>query len=234
VGQGKLRAAVAADGDWRYRLTVPTYRCIASWTPGNDNPYAALGMVLQLDLRWQDLFGNRLFGPAAAAPPASAGYTDRLVGIGGWPSMTTTWAVTKPGIVTLDLSFNLARYQAGVPPPDPLPDYKTNAHNDLAAYQQIAAQLADPNGVAWSLQTSLAAAGSAPIPQSTVSAISSQLAVIQAYLGAIAAGQAPGTTPARVQQLRRADRRAVAGAGVQHQHGLRAGPQPGPGLRRRA
>ncbi len=209
VGRGKLRAAVA-DDVWRYRLTVPTYRCTARWTPGDDNPYSALGKVLQVDLQWQDLFGNRMLAPAPGAPigpgcnnltPATAGYTDRLIGIGGWPSMTPTWAVTKPGVITLGLAFSLARYQAGTPPPDPAPDYRTNAARDLALYEQIARQLADPNGITWSLRTSRLASGTAAIPPATVSAITALLATVQAYLGAIAAGQTPSATPAALTNL---------------------------------
>lgn len=206
VGKGKLRAAVATgDNTWRYRLTVPTYRCVPGWKPGNDNPYSALGKVLQIDLRWQDLFGNRLLGPAASVPigpscynlaPAMAGYTDRLIGVGGWPSITTTWAVAKAGVITLSMSFNLARYQAGNPPPSPLPDYRTNAARDLAVYQQIARQLADPNGVAWSLQTSLDASGSLAVPPAMTAAVKALLVTIQAYLEAIAAGQPPANIPA--------------------------------------
>ncbi|TMJ14504.1 MAG: hypothetical protein E6G94_09565, partial [Alphaproteobacteria bacterium] len=200
TGKGKIRAAVATGDDWRYLLNIPTYRCLAGWTPDQpDNPYAALARLLQVDLHWQDVFGNRLLQPAPDQPigagcynrpPVLTGYTDRLIGAGGWPSVGASWQVTKPGQLTVRLTFNLERYQAGSNPPDPLPDYVKIAARDLSVYTDVLRQLGDPAGVAFSVQTSLAAAGTIPLSDGG-QAIRNWLAAIVQYLGAIADGTAP-------------------------------------------
>lgn len=210
-GTGKVRAAMADDsGVWRYRMTVPSYRCLPGWTPTTpDNPYAGLDRVLQVDVNWQDIFGNRMLAPPEGnaigpncvnAIPGLTGYTDRLIGIGQWPSVAAAWAVDKMGTITLHVNFNLARYQAVTQvTAEVTPNYAENAKNDLEHYSHIRLQLHDPNGIAFAIETSLSASGSLALPDADKTALLAWVAQIIDYLDAIANGRTPGTVPAANQ-----------------------------------
>jgi hypothetical protein len=201
-GKGKVRAAMADEsGVWRYRLTIPSYRCLPDWTRKTpDNPYAGLDRVLQVDVNWQDIFGNRMLAKPEGLPigpncvnaiPSLTGYTDELIGIGQWPSMAAAWAVDKPGTITLHLTFNLSRYQiVAQVAADGTPSYADNAKHDLEHYKAIWLQLQDPNGVAFRLETSLSAGGTLDFADKP--ALLEWLTKIMDYLRAIAEGRTPG------------------------------------------
>lgn len=99
-----------------------------------ESPYLGLGNLLQVDFSWNDLYGNRLLtrldDPQAAnslnQPPVMTEYTDRLLGLSEWPSVTSSWQVTGiPGKATVALLLRFdpgdydglwsARIEEGVP-----------------------------------------------------------------------------------------------------------------------
>jgi LysM repeat protein len=90
--------------------------------PASANPYAGVGAVAQPRLEWRDLFGNRartaLSDPTVDPsgpqnlPPIPVEYTDALLGVGQWPSVSAGYGVTAGSPPTLDigLRFEASRY----------------------------------------------------------------------------------------------------------------------------
>ncbi|HJT59189.1 MAG TPA: LysM peptidoglycan-binding domain-containing protein [Ktedonobacteraceae bacterium] len=129
---GKVRIPrELAPGDlWVYRQALPYPQLIRQASRSVDglpdpaeSPYRALGRLLQLDMAWQDLYGNRLMttlshpavgdsGPLNRRPYLT-GYTDLLLGLNQWPSISAGWQVLPGGLPRLEvlLSFDDSPYQ---------------------------------------------------------------------------------------------------------------------------
>lgn len=124
--QVRLAAAALAPFDYRQSLglgTFPTVNAAPDTTTGDGlppksaNPYAGVGAVAQVALRWQDLFGNTTVTPFDAPPPAYTGalngspapvrYSDRLIGVAAWPNVKASYLYATDGGGTLRLSFAL-------------------------------------------------------------------------------------------------------------------------------
>ena len=168
-GPGKLRqATVLAAGDtWNYKVAIAYGASIVGAGP-SASPYLGNGRLLQLDFMWLDLYGNTIFSdlsnPQAGDPgqinhsPILLGYTDPLLAVGQWPSVATDWQVTgtsgNPQLV-VDLSFDATRYLQPTESPNGTPAWEKNAQTDLPTYTRLIAQLADPNGIGFSIAASL-------------------------------------------------------------------------------
>ena len=121
---------------WEYRQSVPYSRFatgVAGQLPGLPDPaaspYLGIGSILQVTFGWQDYYGNRLRTTLDAPPdgwtgplndpPMLAGYTDAVMGIGQWPSVSSSWRVHGDGepaqpSLLVTLTFDPSRYQGPI------------------------------------------------------------------------------------------------------------------------
>jgi hypothetical protein len=204
---GKVRRVIpmAMLSDWNYKVAVAYAGAIPNG--GADaSPYLGNGRLLQLDYFWLDLYGNTIISdlsnPQAGdtAPlngsPILLGYTDPLLAVGQWPSVTTDWQVTTqnsaPQLV-VDLSFDPSRYLPSPKDPQPQPGddpiWQKNAKLDLPTYQRLVAQLADPHPIGFSIATSLLTAP-VTVGPNDVSSITQWATAICTFV----AGRARGST----------------------------------------
>ncbi|OIN45257.1 hypothetical protein BLL37_31185 [Pseudomonas azotoformans] len=128
------------------------------------NPYVGIGTLVQLQVDWQDLFGNRtpspFSDPAVGDPqpfgnvPMALMYSDRLIPLDAWPSTTRGYrykgAAGAP-VLNIVLAFdhtpyepkatNAKAYLNTVRFGDVLPVWQRNAEADLARFRLIYFQL---------------------------------------------------------------------------------------------
>jgi LysM repeat protein len=130
----KIRTPMrAADvTEWEYRQAMPYAKFTRppivegrGLPDQSGNPYRGVGRVLQVAFDWQDYYGNTLLttlsdpqpgdtGPFNQ-PPMLTGYTDPIIGLARWPSVSSSWRVMTgnegdPALV-LALGFDSSRYQ---------------------------------------------------------------------------------------------------------------------------
>lgn len=119
------------------------------------NPYAGVGTIAQVDLRWLDLFGNITVTPFSAPPVGYAGpfnllpvpidYVDSLIGLAAWPNVNATYLyeASPPGSPQLTITFalNTAAYDPSTSPEGSPPSWQTNAQKDLQTFTRIYFQL---------------------------------------------------------------------------------------------
>ncbi|MGN6216916.1 MAG: hypothetical protein ACTHN7_08165 [Solirubrobacterales bacterium] len=202
------------DGIWRYQKAVPYAKLASAPKPdgtGPDpakSPYLGIGGLLQLDLAWNDIFGNRgltpLSNPALSPgaplnrPPARALYTDPVIGLSEWPSVGTDYEIVAGGAGQADLKIELAfdpctYLNEGELGCKPAPsgkeqlDPKTRAERDMAVYERIWFQLesAVGGGLAVAVETSL-------LPESPLSVETGPLKAFAAEIFAWLAARAEG------------------------------------------
>jgi LysM repeat protein len=160
----------AAAGDaWIYTRTVPYPALVKNIPPARaaglpapaDSLYLGVGGLLQFDLAWQDVFGNRILSelthPQSASnwpssPPCEiAGYTDSLIGLGQWPAVANAFRLVpdKNNQPTLELmlAFDQTQFTSS--------DASDRIKHAINVYKQVLFQLSDPNGVSVALSTSL-------------------------------------------------------------------------------
>lgn len=89
--------------DWHYQTVIAVAKFAKHYVdpqlPGNypapaADPYGGLGGTAKLRLCWQDMYGNTM--ESAIAKPVDevsvfVGYTDKVIGIGGWPSVSSAY-----------------------------------------------------------------------------------------------------------------------------------------------
>ncbi|MGE5527214.1 MAG: LysM peptidoglycan-binding domain-containing protein [Methanosarcina sp.] len=94
--------------------------------PPQRDPYIGVGSVAQPRLEWRDLFGNRARTPLADPslepkgpanqPPVPIAYTDRLLGLGQWPSAAAIYGVASAEggdpQIKVTIGFDPSRYAA--------------------------------------------------------------------------------------------------------------------------
>ncbi|MEW2354556.1 LysM domain-containing protein [Spirillospora sp. NPDC029432] len=132
------REAEPGEGVWDYGRAVPYARFTRPDLDQRDgvrSPYEGIGEILQVAFDWRDMYGNTLStvlsdpekgdrGPYDQ-PPLLTGYTDALVGLGQWPSVSSSWQVraADTGVPRLELllGFDDSRYQGllAAAAPDP-------------------------------------------------------------------------------------------------------------------
>lgn len=127
-------AGFANDG-LRYDVIVPVSKLLADKNDAAPSPYAAVGMSFQVNLRWRDVYGNRLDGNAWSGTIEHR-YSDPLVPVSTWPCIQTRVYPGAAGSCELVLEF--AVDQEAVP---------KGRDRDVMAreLQRILHQLQDPN-----------------------------------------------------------------------------------------
>lgn len=150
-----VRPSAKESTDYVYNRIVPIYPFVKSMAtapadsdlpPEKENPYRAVGKTAQIDLRWQDIFGNLTTfsntGGATSLPPQKIGYIDPVIGISLYPSLSASYRIEKStdGVPTLfiTLAFNPTPY---VPAQEDEVSWRERAVSDKAAYRQIYYQL---------------------------------------------------------------------------------------------
>jgi len=218
TGDGdKIQAprATSAQETWNFSFAVPYASIFANAQP-HSSPYGGVGGILQFELAWIDIFGNRILSeldnpsPGAGAPlnklPQITGYTDRLLGIGQWPAVAHAYQVTKnpsTGLPSLkiQLDFDASAYAAAAASASGKDEVaaesgKQKLQQAIAFYELIVQQLTDPAGVTIGVTTTITPEANWIIPdQSTADeqSLKAWAAAILAYLKALLA--APTTTP---------------------------------------
>ena len=208
--------ALADGGTWDYTLSIPyTGR---SKTEGaatgvrleaDSSPYRGNGSLLQLDFSWQDLYGNLIMttlsnptsttkGPLNCSP-ILIGYTDALVGLARWPSVSSGWSVLPGGgggqpSLAVDLSFSPIAYLAPEENPDGTKSWRQNAIQSLPTYKTLLYQLTDPDGIALTLATSLLD-DEQPIPSAQITGLLQWLQAIFAFVDNRADGEKTVAVP---------------------------------------
>lgn len=167
-------SSTTADGIWHFSVAVP-YATVLGKDEPDASPYLGVGSLLQLDLGWVDIFGNRVLSeldnpaPATDAPlnkaPQITGYTDRVAGIGQWPSVASAYQVTAQAVtneptLTLLLNFDSTVFVGAAksvlgPDPDRAMAGRRIIEQAIAVYDQIIDQLTDPSGVTVTLTTTI-------------------------------------------------------------------------------
>jgi LysM repeat protein len=195
----KVRAPLppAAEGEpWRYTRTLP-YPAFSKYQSSPDvlpastvSPYWGVGGLLQIELVWVDLFGNKILteldAPTAGSgaplnfPPQLTGYTDRLLGLGQWPAVANAFAVApddggQPAL-RLSLAFDQSGYTGAT---------EEKIQQAIGIYAQILQQLHDPNGVAISLSTSVTPAAASVFTDAQVQALVGWAEGIYAWLSSL-------------------------------------------------
>jgi LysM repeat protein len=134
-GNDKIRMPMAqAPGEnWTYQQSIPYSRFAkggaqaASGLPDpGASPYRGLGQLLNVNFSWQDYYGNQLIttlsqplaGDSGALnqPPALTGYTDPILGLNQWPSVSSDWlvnqnSVSKAAQLEFQINFDSSPYE---------------------------------------------------------------------------------------------------------------------------
>lgn len=163
----------AEDGTkpWEYHWMLPVARFAKTYptapTPNNSafpavtgSPYAGLGELASVQLNWQDMYGNII--NTLMAQPENAiitpiGYTDDLIGLDTWPSVTALYdfsCVNNKATLAIDLLFDTTRYTPSKHTGVTAEQAIKNAQVDAASYVKIYYQLLQSD-VEVSYQTSL-------------------------------------------------------------------------------
>jgi len=165
----KIRFArqMTPEDDLIFETSVP-YVDLAKAKPVGDNPYDANGRLLQLAFGWNDVFGNKMVSDVDLdtttagklnGTPSLTGYTDLVIGVAQWPSISAHWTVanTDPAsdafILSIQLSFDAQPYLPDLN--DKTDGWKAKARAGLQTVTAILNQIADPNGLRFSIDTTL-------------------------------------------------------------------------------
>lgn len=132
-----------------YRIAIPYLS--AAKNPDHRNLYSCIGKEIDLLCYWQDYYGNRLELPQHRR--FLTGYTDSLIGVGGWPSLYVSWAAarlrTGTAVLRLIFVFEPSRFAGGTD------ESRQAAENAVKVYSRLFDQLNDPNGVRLWVSSSL-------------------------------------------------------------------------------
>jgi len=145
---------------WRYDEVVPVTSfgpdsaapAVAALPAPAGDPYRGFGAASSLpqatfELGFGDVLGNVTVEPFSKPVTADVGYTDPLVGVGGFPAVTSSYGVaraTANGPVTLAVTV-APQPAAVVPAPGDLPALAAeNAARQAARYREIWFQLVQP------------------------------------------------------------------------------------------
>ncbi len=120
----------AVPGKWMFRQSVPYYKFANQLSAGTNaglpgidtSPYKGIGYLVQANFEWCDIYGNTALTTLAQPPkdahsivnevPILTGYTDALLSVNQWPSVSVAWQVadgSQPEI-QLPLSFDTTPY----------------------------------------------------------------------------------------------------------------------------
>ncbi|MGN6396191.1 MAG: LysM peptidoglycan-binding domain-containing protein [Mucilaginibacter sp.] len=196
------RPSAADDEDYLYDRIVPVYPFVKTMStqpvgdvpPEQENPYRAVGKTVQIDMRWQDIFGNLTsftnVGETTVLPPQKIGYIDPVIGISLYPSVSASYIVEKNSEDTPALSITLAFNPTSYVPVEAGDlSWRQRATTDREAYKQIYYQLIQED-MKVSISNSLEGTESISAVESTAkeTLINMVLAIYQ-YLGEILAAE---------------------------------------------
>ncbi|MHA7777313.1 LysM peptidoglycan-binding domain-containing protein [Roseibium sp. M-1] len=209
----KIRFAreMTPEDDLVYETSVP-YVDLAKSRPAGDNPYDANGRLLQLEFGWNDVFGNKMVSDIDETTTAAGklngrasltGYTDLVIGVAQWPSISTHWTVgdTSPVsddfVITVEASFDPQPYLPDVN--DKSDGWKAKARAGLQTVTSILNQIADPSGLGFSVETTLLP-DPVPVPEAQILP-ASNAATLAAWLTAIQSFLTTQTGPSPVDKF---------------------------------
>jgi hypothetical protein len=223
--ESKIRAAAPprAPGElWEYHQALPYPRFAkhggsergAGIPDPSESPYAGIGGLLQVNFEWQDIFGNVARTPLsdpsldktapANNPPILLGYTDELIGLGRWPSVSSSYQVLKDGAgtrLTITLAFDPEYYlssdESGIVGEDPKKD---KASQDLRVYRQLYYQLLNTTGsdeetIKISIEASLLEEASLELAKDQIQGLRGWIEDIYQFLSDLAQGRAASAKP---------------------------------------
>lgn len=154
---GRLRAAgpLQAGETWQYDIEV-SYGNYKVEDKTDSGSYGGLHRILQLDLHWQDIFGNRIYsdlddpgdGTVWNRRPQFTGYADQLYGISSWPYTGAAYSIDGQAAFCVRLTFDKDRPKAAG-------GDSREVKNAYRAYCSILEQLTDPNGIVLSVRSTL-------------------------------------------------------------------------------
>lgn len=121
IGPTKGRATHKAAKKWLYERTIPTFKLADTPTrqsllPIENDPYRGISATSKITLNtwWQDIYGNCF--REDIHQPQRVGYTDALININQWPSISENYEITKNANnlnavdLTLEFSFDSSTY----------------------------------------------------------------------------------------------------------------------------
>ncbi|MET1254989.1 hypothetical protein [Aliikangiella maris] len=131
------------QGPWNYSAVIPYYKFIQTEQSysGFPNPYLGIGKTVEMQLNWQDMFGNIPDNDVAYVPVSmDILYTDQLIALSQWPSLSSyylfeTNPTTNLPQVVINFYFTTSRYDTGDA------GAINQAKIDLQTYIQLAYQL---------------------------------------------------------------------------------------------
>lgn len=161
----------ASDDEWVYEKAIPYFRFVQSVPEGvsADNPYLGVGAALEVEVEFQDVYGNRTVakadddGDAIKDPnpvdPFSLDvrYTDNIVGLNEWPLLIETYLFDQQGgAPLLDVNLRLELNGIVVGPGVSIDEAARKIGAARLAYQTIVYQL--EQDVRFTLTTSVSPA----------------------------------------------------------------------------
>ncbi len=189
IGEDKVQApdAPSEEDIWHFALSVP-YAKVLGRQNSEDNPYQGVGSLLQFEMNWLDVYGNRVLSqlqdpkPTPGMPqnkaPQITGYADRLLGLSQWPGVASEYRVyphkdTKAPMLELRGQFDAQTYLKAAKNVREGPQKLAEAGKRVldqakAVYAVVLAQLNDPAGVTLNLSTSLVPDKAWAIPETNL------------------------------------------------------------------
>ncbi len=191
---GRSLSPTETTQQWVYAKALP-YANFSKQKMHKKSPYRGIGSVLQLDLHWQDPFGNQICslfdcsedGGTCNRAPSLMGFTDKLIGSGQWP-LTASYFEILPDVpgesahLKMTFSFDTSPFKKN----------KEKVDEYLYVYQKILHQLQHTlNGefaVSFYWQTSLLAEGKSPMSEENANKLRCWVEKICCFLNKVRQG----------------------------------------------
>lgn len=178
--QGLPAGPQSDEKKWKYKISLAYDQILKKSVnenkfslDQNNNPYLSVNTIHQMDYCWQDFYGNTIASQFSSYEqtkegfvnkmPMANGYTDSIIGIAAWPSVSIYYNVISvdmsTGAFLITLPFDTSQYK----------EKKDKAVLDINVYNSLFYQLTDPNGIAFTIETSLTAKGFIPLDENMVS-----------------------------------------------------------------
>ncbi len=155
---GRLRQPepLQAGQTWEYGLDIAYGDFVKQKGDAGDSLYQGMHCILQMDLHWQDVFGNRICSDLEDTEgetlwnrrPQMTGYTDALRGLTGWPYVTAVYRLDGQAELLVQFSFDGDSLKGESPDSQKL-------LQAYGAYEKIWTQLNDPNSIRISVTCTL-------------------------------------------------------------------------------
>lgn len=162
------------QGRWLYERLVPVFALFnddSNTLPEakSSNPYLGIGAssALKVATWWQDIYGNQLLA-SQAEQTFPIRYTDALIGINQWPSVSENYCFIQESggsrILELSFSFDPSPYALGshAAAQDPAKSRKNRIEGDKITVEKVYYQLLQPD-VEFTVSTSLDNSWIAPV-----------------------------------------------------------------------